>query len=403
MTAPRPLFSDESPGSEPDFSIVLGGPLFQLLRRSRLAGNALELAHRRVLVLTALAWLPLLILSVVEGRFMPGSIGRPFAYDIGLHIRLLVALPLLVMAELVVHRRMRPAVQQFLKRGLVPEASRARFDAALASAGRLRNSIVAELLLIALVYFVGLRLVSQTRAATAMPSWYGVPENGGLHLSNAGWWLMLVSLPLLQFLLLRWYFRLLIWGRFLWQVSRIDLSLVPTHPDRSGGLGFLTLVSYAFTPVLFAQGTMLTSIMANQIFFAGASLAEFKLELIGLVAVMVLAVLGPLLFFSPKLEATKRAGLVTYGTLAQRYVREFDRKWVGGEAPAEEALMGSADIQSLADLSNSFEVVKEMRWVPFTTQTVLKLSVTTLAPVVPLLLTMVPLEELVDRLLKIVF
>src|SRR5262245_3454932 len=230
MTTPRPLFEDR-PGSEPDFSIVLGGPLFQMLRRSRLAGNSLELLHRRVLVLTALAWVPLLLLSVVEGRFMPGSIGRPFAYDLGLHIRLLVALPLLVMAELVVHKRMRPAVQQFLKRGLVPDESRARFDAALASAERLRNSIVAEVLLIALVYVAGLRLVSHTRAAMAMPSWYGVPENGRLHLSLGGWWLMYVSLPLLQFLLLRWYFRLLIWGRFLWQVSRIDLALVPTHPD----------------------------------------------------------------------------------------------------------------------------------------------------------------------------
>jgi hypothetical protein len=143
--------------------------------------------------------------------------------------------------------------------------------------------------------------------------------------------------------------------------------------------------------------------MANRIFYAGAKLPEFKLELVGLVAVMVFAILGPLLVFVPKLAAARRAGLREYGTLAQRYTREFDHKWLRGGAPADELLIGSADIQSLADLGNSFAVVEEMRLVPFTMRTVLQLAVITLLPVAPLLLTMIPLEELLVRLLKIVF
>ena len=178
---------------------------------------------------------------------------------------------------------------------------------------------------------------------------------------------------------------------------------MPTHPDRCGGLGFLGTVSHAFAPVLLAQGAVLAGMMANRIFYAGATLPEFKLELIGLVAVMVFAILGPLLVFGPQLAAAKRAGLREYGTLAQRYVREFDHKWLRGGAPADEPLIGSADIQSLADLGNSFEVVKGMRLVPFTMQTVLQLAVATLLPVVPLTLTMISLEELLERLLKIVF
>ena len=93
------------------------------------------------------------------------------------------------------------------------------------------------------------------------------------------------------------------------------------------------------------------------------------MELIGLIALMVFAILGPMLVFVPKLEAAKRAGLREYGTLAQRYVREFDGKWLRGGAPVDEPFIGSADIQSLADLGNSFEVVRGMRWVPFTWQT----------------------------------
>ena len=269
-------------------------------------------------------------------------------------------MPLLILAELVVHWRMRPVVRQFLDRGLISDSRRAEFDAAIASAMRLRNSVGAELALIAFVYVVGVGVVWRTQLALDVASWQGAPVDGRWQPTMAGWWLGLVSLPLFQFLLLRWSFRLFLWARFLWHVSRLDLQLVPTHPDRCGGLGFLTSIVYAFTPLLLAQGVVLAGMIAARIFYAGAQLPQFKVDLIGLVAVMVFAVLGPLLVFSPRLEAVKRAGLREYGTLAQRYVREYDQKWLRG-APPDEPFVGSADIQSLADLGNSFDVVKEMR------------------------------------------
>ncbi len=392
-----------TPTVTPDFSLVLGGPLYQLWRGTHLTDDTLHLLHRRVLAMMLVAWVPLLLLSIAEGHAWGAAVTLPFLHDVELHVRLLLALPLFVLAELTVHQRMRPVVGQFLDRGLIPDAARLQFDAAIASAIRLRNSLTAEVLLIAFVYIVGVGFIWRTQIALDVTSWYGRPAEGRLQPSLAGWWLGVVSLPLFQFLLLRWYFRLVIWARFLWQVSRIDLRFVPTHPDRAGGLGFLGVVAYAFSPVLLAQGTMLAGMMANKIFYAGATLPEFKVELIGLVALLVFAILGPMLVFGPKLEAAKRAGLREYGTLAQRYVREFDDKWLRGGAPPDEPLVGSADIQSLGDLGNSFEVVRGMRWVPFTGQTVLQLAVTTLLPVVPLTLTMISLEQLLDQLLKLVF
>ena len=395
---------EQSVPREPhDFALVLGGPLYQLLRRSRLAGDGLALLHRRVLVLTAVAWAPLLVLTIAEGTAWGGRVTLPFLHDVDMHVRLLLALPLLVVAELLVNRRLGPTVRKFVERGVITDAARARFDASVDSAMRLRNSITAEVLLIGLVYGVGVGIVWRTQAALDVPTWYGLPADGGLQPSLAGWWLGCVSLPLFQFLLLRWYFRLIIWARFLWQVSRLELALVPTHPDRSGGLGFLALVGHAYVPLLLAQGTLLAGNLSNKIFYAGAKLPEFKVEMIGLVAMMLFAVLGPLLVFAPKLAAAKRAGLGEYGGLAQRYVREFEEKWLRGGAPAGEPLVGSADIQSLADLGNSFEVVKGMRLVPFTLQTVLQLAVVTLAPVVPLTLTMISLEELLTQALRMVF
>jgi len=384
-----------------EFSLVLGGPLYQLWRRSGLAGDALQLLRRRLFILTGLAWLPLLVFSIAAGNAWGGP-GLSFLKDFELQARFLLALPLLVLAELVVHSRMQPVIRQFVDRRLVPDAVRPDFDAAVGAAMRLRNSVWAEIALLAFVYVVGVGIVWRLQVALTVPSWHGAPVNGTWRLTMAGWWLGLVSLPLFQFLLLRWYFRMFVWARFLWQVSRLDLRLIPTHPDRCGGLGFLASIVYAFTPLLVAQGVLLAGLIANRIFYAGAQLPQFKVDLIGLVAVMVFAVLGPLLVFSPMLEAAKRRGLREYGTLAQRYVREFDEKWLRGTDP-DEPLVGSADIQSLADLGNSFEVVRSMRWVPFTITTVLHLGVATLIPVVPLLLTIFPLEELLDRVLKIVF
>ena len=403
MTFHAPAFSEEALQEPADFSLVLGGPLFQLLRRSHLSGDALELVRRRLITIPLLAWLPLLVLSALEGQALGGSVAVPFLLDVEAHARFLVALPLLIVAELVVHQRMRLVVQQFLERNLIPEHALPRFEAAIASALRLRNSVLAEVLLIAFVYVVGVLIIWRHYMALATATWYAVPTVAGLQLSLTGVWYGYVSLPLYQFLLMRWYFRIFIWARFLWQVSRLDLSLIPTHPDRVGGLGFLANTAYAFMPLAVAHGAMLAGPLANRIFYLGATLPEFKVEIAVLVLFLLGIVLGPLLVFSPQLAQAKRTGNREYGTLAERYVREFDTKWLRGGAPAEEALVGSGDIQSLADLANSFEVVQTMGVTPVTKEAILRLVAATLAPLVPLVLTMMSLEELLKGLIGIVF
>jgi hypothetical protein len=117
----------------------------------------------------------------------------------------------------------------------------------------------------------------------------------------------------------------------------------------------------------------------------------------------VFVVIGPLLVFLPSLAQLKRDAMIDYGAFAQRYVREFDQKWLRGGATREEPLLGSADIQSLADLGNSFEIIKRMRVVPFSARTLVQLAVVTLIPILPLALTMISAEDLFKRLLKVVF
>lgn len=386
-----------------NFSLVLGGPLFQLLRRAHLSDDALMLVRQRIVVISLLTWLPLLLLSALEGNVLGAGVSVPFLLDIEVHIRFLVTLPLLIVAELVVHQRMRPIGQSFLDRNLIPDDAMERFDAAITSAFRLRNSAFAEVMLIAFVYGVGVLIIWRHYTAINAATWYATPSSAGSKLSIAGMWYGYLSLPVFQFLLLRWYFRLFIWARFLWQVSRIRLSLVPTHPDRLAGLGFLSDTVHAFVVLALAHGAMLAGHLSSRIFFLKAALPEFKVEIAVLLAFILCVVFGPLLAFTAQLAQAKRTGLREYGTLAERYVREFDAKWLRGGVSGEEPLVGSADIQSLADLANSYEVVRTMRIAPVTKDAFIQLAAAVLLPVVPLALTMMPLEELLKRLVGILF
>jgi hypothetical protein len=216
-------------------------------------------------------------------------------------------------------------------------------------------------------------------------------------------WFGYIRLPIFQFLLCRWYFRLFIWVRFLWHVSRIKLTLVPTHPDRVAGLGFLSTAVYAFVPLLLAHGALLAGHLANRIYYLGASLPQFMLEIVCFVVFLMCWVLGPLLVFAPQLAQAKQTGVREYGRLAEQYVHEFDAKWLRGGTAPHEPLIGSADIQSLADIENCFGIVRTMRAVPFSKEMMVQLAVVAVAPIGPLLLTIMPVEELLKKLLGILF
>jgi hypothetical protein len=397
----RELANHGPSGKAVDFSLVLGGPLYQLLVRARLSGSALELLHRRMFVLVTVAWMPLLVLSLLDGVAVGNAVSVPFLFDVDSHVRFLLSLPILIAAELIVHQRTRIVVAQFVAQGLVPDALRARFDQTLGSAAKLRNSIVAELLLIAVVYGVGIFVVWRYYMVLDVPTWYATPEAGRVQPKLAGWWYFFVSLPIYQFILLRWYFRFAVWTRFLWQVSRLPLAYQPLHPDGNGGIGFLAGVTRAFAPLLFAQGVLLAGTLANTILYEGEVLTSFYVEVVLFVAFVVFIIIAPLFLFTLPLSAAKRQGVRDYARLSRQYADEFADKWIRGVPPAGEALIGSADIQSLADLGNSFDKVRGMSVIPITRGAVAQLVIAALLPLVPLLLTLISFEELLKRIVKI--
>ena len=86
--------------------------MFQILRRTHLSGPSLELLRNRVLVVFFLAWLPLVVLSAAEESLLGGT-RLPFFHDRESHVRFLVAVPVLIVAEVIVNQRSRVAVNLF--------------------------------------------------------------------------------------------------------------------------------------------------------------------------------------------------------------------------------------------------------------------------------------------------
>ena len=222
-------------------------------------------------------------------------------------------------------------------------------------------------------------------------------------ISLATLWYRLIAVPILQFFWYRWLWRLFVWARFLWSISRLDLNLVGTHADRAGGLGFLGTAHTSLGILAVALSSVLSAEAAFLIVFQQASIETFQVPFAAVLLFVELIFLGPLLFFTPILIRTRLTWLHDYGLLLTRYNRAFHEKWILGQPATEEPLLGSTDIQSLADLGSSFEYLRGMKVVPFSVRVLFQLAIVTSLPCIPLLLLVMPISDVLKLLSKAVF
>jgi hypothetical protein len=391
---------EQSPIIYKEFSLTRGGLLFRLLVHMRLMKPDLAPLYSRAIVLALLTWLPLLVLSAMQGLALGGSIKIPFLYDLTVSVRLLLALPLLIVAERVVDFRSNEVIRHFIESGLVDDKDVPKYESIVRQIMRMVNSLPVEGAIVGLVILntVFFRLEFSEISST----WQFLVSPAGMTRTPAGWWHLVVSIPVFQFLLWRWLYRYLVWCWFLWRVSRLDLRLISTHPDRVGGLAFLGVLQVKFCPIIFALASVLSAYVGQEVLLGGAALQQYTMMILGNVALILFIFLGPYLVFSLKLFEAKRRGFLAYSTLANDYTQSFQRKWIRGEAPEGEVLLGSSDIQSLADLSNSFAIVRDMRMVPFDLKlTILPIVSCTVIPFFPLLLTVFPLDEILAKIVSI--
>jgi len=243
--------------------------------------------------------------------------------------------------------------------------------------------------------------VSITFLSAHVSSWQSMVSESGHRFTWAGYWNALVSIPIFQFLVYRWLWRTYIWCKFLRRVSKLDLQLIPTHPDRAGGLGFLGEIHRLFGIFVFAFAATAAAVASREVLFDRVPIQTYKIPVAALIVIMLLLFLAPLFMFAPALVRTRRKALHEYSTLACMLGRLYDRKWVQATTPAAESILSTSDNASLATYSRDYELVDRMRVFPFDPRTAVGLALAGLVPMVPLLATVIPMQEIFKLVLKV--
>src|SRR5262245_35787186 len=378
--------------------LLYGGPPHWLQRSLGLIKPGDPMIARRAELIVLVGWIPLVALAVAQSFILRNQTAKSFFSDFAVYARSLVAAPLFIVAEADCIPRLGRVARHFLDAGLIKEPDRTRFDAAVVSTRRLLSSGLAELIVALLAYGMVTFLMINVQP-DEVPSWYWLNSDYRT-LSLAGWWNALVSVPLFILLFFGWLWRVFLWARFLWLMARLDLRLVPSHPDHAGGLMFVGDSLRAFWLVSFALGVIVAGQVANRITLYGESLTTFKHIAGGLVVLVLILFVGPLTLFIGKLRETKRRGDFVYGAVAGEVGRQFEWRRLKRGMGADDETSDAPDVSSTADLYGIVANVYAMKDFPFGLRSLGLLVAVALLPFVPVALMVMPLTEIIKDFAK---
>jgi len=383
--------------NESELYFERGGPAYRFMQRVGVIQGEGPSVERRIVVSIAVTWVPLLVFAFLDGRALGPTPRESMLLDFATYARFFLAVPLLMIADRVVGPRLTAAGLRFIRDGFVGQSDLSKFSTAVARVKQRREALTPELIIAGIAFFGAWYLSVDQWYVGGTSSWKSLTLSSG-GISLAGVWHQCFAIPFLQFLFLRWIWRLAIWTLFLYEMTTLDLNLVVTHADQAGGLGFLGTAHTFLGIFSFAMGAIVSADAAFRIYFEAATIESFELIFIFCIVLNEIIFVGPLLVFLPALFHARLEGLRQYSVLTNQYNRAFHERWVKNEPLTQEPLLGTADIQSLADLGNSFDRVRAMRDFPFGTRLILQIAVMSALPALPLLLLVMPLTQILKVL-----
>ncbi len=378
------------------FSLVRGGPFYRAQAAARLIAQNRWNLGRRLTFAIAVGWLPLVLITLIfDPRAVFGLVS-----DYPINARMLIGVPVLLVGQVVMESAFRTILLHIREAGLLPPSDTEHMDQTLVRLIRLRDSVVPELLIVVVAFARAIQIM-HTHVQLARP-WALIGTGADMHLSAAGWYYILGSQVLYQFLLGISLWKWFLWAMFLFKLSQLNLQVVPTHPDRHGGIGFLGMSPLALAPTVFVVATAIGATWRAQILRQGMHLMDFKLEAIVLLIVVLIVAFGPLIFFVPKLGRLRRKGILEYGTLAQMHGMDFHNKWILHRAGREEEFLAAPEISSLTDLASSYQNIEELKPFPFDKGAFFALILAVAVPMMPVILAEIPFVEVLKGLLNAV-
>ena len=379
------------------FSLVSGGPFHSVLAHLGLLGPDRLPTWRTALVLMLLAWAPPAILAITQSLLNADYSGWDFFRDGTVYTRYLIAIVAMVATERFAEGRISVLVNQFLKARLLDPEAREKFVTLVATADRQASRPLVEGILLLLAFawsWLSFYLIS----SVSIGGWEEWTIGGEVHVSWAGTAEELLSNPVFMFLVLRWFWRFVIWTVLLLRISRLPLRLIAMHPDRAGGLIFLALFPGIFVGFVFALSCVVSSSLIKTMALLMPAQLFIWLAIGGWVLLMILIFIAPLFVFTPALFRTREQALIDYGRLAQVHHQAFHRHWIASERNSEE-LLGSPDPSSVSDLNACVQTALGMRIVPLDWAAVLQILIAASTPFLVVVASQIPLTEVLKWLL----
>ncbi len=373
----------------------------RLLARVGISMDPKHASRLTLLLLVAVISLPPLLLSVWSGTAWGSAVDIPFLHDASALARLFAVVPILIIASGAIGMQLGNAMQYLESSSLIPDSEMPEYEDAKADLGRRANSLWIELLLLVvalLIPWIAMRWFPVLDPRSDLSTWAS-GSSGGTTLSAAGWWFGMVSRPLVGFFLLLWAWRYIAWGLFLRRVGKLELAILPAHPDGIGGLNPVTRAHLSFVLIGFALHAALSGTLADELLHAGATIAQTGTEIAFFMVVSIFALAAPLVVFVPGLLRAKNEGLVEYGWLAHDLTGAFDTRWQAGGA----GLLDTADPSAMADFGADYDLVRSMNSFPLGLKQLTSIGVILFIPFAFLVLTQISLSELVRTMVKKAF
>ena len=375
-----------------DFLIARGGPYYDLQQRLGLLREGALHAGRRAVFLVGLAWGVLLVLSAIAGQAIGPSAARPFLLDFGAWARFFIAIGIFVLMERIVEERLRIHLSQFARAPLLAPGAMPAAAEAVVRALRRRDAWPAEIVCVVAAYAITLSGAVLLLEGDAS-SWLVTVTPDAAWLTPAGWWCALISSPLFWFLLLRWLWRHAVWGLLLHDVARLELRLVATHPDGTGGLAFVGQYPNAFAALVFAMSCVLGAAIARTLLQGEMSTATYGQLMAAWLVVVVVLFGTPLLAFTKPLRELKEKTLLAASAVATRHERAVERKLLARNmSAAGDAEAAAAD--DIPDTAKLYAAAKKLSTYLISRAAIVPVAAAALLPLVAAGATQLPVREL---------
>lgn len=387
--------------TDDSFDLFRNDLLIRWQRKLRIAPQEGLGVVRRAVFFALATWLPIVLWAALNERLLDATTGEPLLKHFGIHVRCLIAIPLFILAEAMAGNVFRTIIGQFRASHIISDEQQPAFAALLEKMARLRDSSLPWIVVISLAA-IGIAGTPVHQDSHDM-AWAAT----GSHFGFGGWWFLYVARPIFIVFLLGWLWRIALIILFFHRLSRLELSLVPSHPDRCGGLGFIKKLPLAMFFVTLAVSSVLASRWMHDMVYHEQMLSSFKAPFAVFVVIWCAIMLSPLLLLAPRIAAMKREALLSYGALIGNHGRLVHQRWILGQTINSESdigndLLDAPELGPVVDISAIYDAVENVTPLPIGKGTVMMVIIPIVLPMLFVIANQIPISELLLKLLKTV-